>query len=412
MNFQYEVLNQNGESKKGTIEAEDKVEAVDELEKNDYYIIEIKEKTGFLEGTALGNILNLNLNISFGGDVKNEDLVFLAQQFKFLLNSGLTLIDSIDILRNQLENESLSDSLGEIKELLAQGESFYEALSRFPKIYPIYFRKMIKIGEQTGTLENTFGNLMDFYTYKDETNKTVKSAMYYPAFIVGIAIVAFFFISLFVIPKFQEMFGKMGIELPTITKVVLKGSQFINNNIVLIIVSIISLIVGLVMFSKTKMGKRALGTFLLNFPLTKEIYVKINMFQLSLIISDTLNSGSTLVNSLSLAEEINTNYYYKERIADALQKIKEGQTLYGALKNNDKHFKSMFLEMVNVGEEVGQLENTLGNLSRYYMKAVIQETEALTSLIEPIMIVLMGLVVGFMVAATILPTFSMSQGVM
>jgi len=311
----------------------------------------------------------------------------------------------------QLKNKQLKNSLIKVKEKLQQGESFYESLSEFPKIYPLYFRKMIKMGEQTGTLEKTFENLKNFYKYQNETKKTVKGAMYYPGFIVGITIVAFFFISNFVMPRFNELFVSMDVELPIITQWVLGLSKFVNSNFQLICITILFLVIAIYSFFQTKPGKILSGFFLLHAPLINKIYKKINMFQISIIISDTLSAGSGLIDSLDLIEEINSNYYYKKRIKITSMKIKEGKTFYNSLTEEKKHFLDMFLEMVSVGEEIGQLEDTLRSLSEHYMIEIKQETKKLTSMIEPIMILLMGFVVGFMVIATVLPTFTITQGI-
>ena len=380
------------------------------LKEKDLYVIEISEKKPLFNLRLPNKIKNI-ASLEITSNVKTQDLVFLSQQFNFLLKSGLTLMDSIDIMVKQLKNKSLKQSLIKTKTYLQEGETFYESLSKFPKIYPIYFRKMIKMGEQTGTLEITFENLKNFYKYQNETKKTIKGAMYYPGFIVGVTIVAFLFISNFVIPRFNELFTSMNVELPMITQWVLSLSQFVNSNFSLLMLGFFILIILTYYFFHTRIGKRISSFFLLHAPLINKIYKKINMFQISIIISDTLNAGSGLIDSLSLIEEINSNYYYKNRIRTTERKIKEGKSFYNALNENKKHFLDLFLEMVSVGEEIGQLDNTLRNLSEHYMVEIKQDTKKLTSLIEPIMILLMGVIVGFMVIATVLPTFTITQGI-
>jgi type IV pilus assembly protein PilC len=311
----------------------------------------------------------------------------------------------------QLDNKTIQNSLDKIKINLQEGNTFYQSLSNFPKVYPLYFREMIKMGEQTGTLETTFANLKDFYKYKDETKKTIRGAMYYPMFIVGVTIVAFLFISNFVIPRFNKLFTSMDVELPTITQWILSLSQFVNSNLKGLALGSVILIGTIYFFFQTKIGKRLSGFFLLHAPLINKIYKKINMFQISIIISDTLSAGSGLIDSLELIESINSNYYYKNQIKTTKIKLKEGQSFYNSLSENKKHFLNLFLEMVSVGEEIGKLDETLKDLSEYYLLEIKQETKKLTSMIEPIMILLMGFVVGFMVIATVLPTFTITQGI-
>jgi type IV pilus assembly protein PilC len=408
--FKYKALNDEGKIIKKTIEGETKETVSRKIRNKNLFLLDIKEKQSLVNVNISDKLKNV-ASFEIVSSVKTQDLVFLSQQFHFLLKSGLTLLDSIDVMIRQLDNKTIQNSLDKIKINLQEGNTFYQSLSNFPKVYPLYFREMIKMGEQTGTLETTFANLKDFYKYKDETKKTIRGAMYYPMFIVGVTIVAFLFISNFVIPRFNKLFTSMDVELPTITQWILSLSQFVNSNLKGLALGSVILIGTIYFFFQTKIGKRLSGFFLLHAPLINKIYKKINMFQISIIISDTLSAGSGLIDSLELIESINSNYYYKNQIKTTKIKLKEGQSFYNSLSENKKHFLNLFLEMVSVGEEIGKLDETLKDLSEYYLLEIKQETKKLTSMIEPIMILLMGFVVGFMVIATVLPTFTITQGI-
>jgi len=408
--FKYKALNDEGKIIKKTIEGETKETVSRKIRNKNLFLLDIKEKQSLVNVNISDKLKNV-ASFEIVSSVKTQDLVFLSQQFHFLLKSGLTLLDSIDVMIRQLDNKTIQNSLDKIKINLQEGNTFYQSLSNFPKVYPLYFREMIKMGEQTGTLETTFANLKDFYKYKDETKKTIRGAMYYPMFIVGVTIVAFLFISNFVIPRFNKLFTSMDVELPTITQWILSLSQFVNSNLKGLALGSVILIGTIYFFFQTKIGKRLSGFFLLHAPLINKIYKKINMFQISIIISDTLSAGSGLIDSLELIESINSNYYYKNQIKTTKIKLKEGQSFYNSLSENKKHFLNLFLEMVSVGEEIGKLDETLKDLSEYYLLEIKQETKKLTAMIEPIMILLMGVVVGFMVIATVLPTFTITQGI-
>jgi type IV pilus assembly protein PilC len=403
--FKYKGIDRDQKNKKGTIKASNQEDALNELKREGIIVTSLKKKK---EGFSLQQFGDKEVVI--GKKVKSQELAFLSQQMSILLDSGIELIRSLEILETQVDNKYLQNALIQTQKDIKEGSSFYNALEEFPDIFPIFFRKMVKSGEMSGQLGKIFSELNAHYEYKNDIVSEVKSALYYPAAILLMTILSATFILTMVVPKFIELFKSVGAELPAITQFMIGISDFLKGNWYLIIIGIIAAIFGIKKFLKTHLGKHVKGHVMFRVPIFSGLFTRFTMANFSKILASLISSGLNLLTALEITEEVIDNILIKEVVKKARNRISKGAKLSSVLEQS-KYFPKMLVQMIATGEESGEMNKLLIAIAGYYEKETKKKVDGLISLIEPIMIVFMAGVVGFLVVATILPLFSITQNI-
>ncbi|OCC16205.1 Type IV fimbrial assembly protein PilC [Dissulfuribacter thermophilus] len=389
-----------GEKKKGEIEAKDERIARLILRRQRIRVTKIKKKPR-----------DLLADISFfQPKVKTKDVVVFTRQLSTMIDAGLPLVQGLDALVEQQENKTFKKILHEIKQDVESGSTFADALKKHPKIFDRLYCNMIQAGEIGGILDEVMKRLATYMEKAERLKRKVKGAMMYPAIVLTIAVVVLAIILIFVIPVFQKMFEESGHALPAPTQLVIDISEFVKAYILHIIAALIGLIVALKKFHSTEKGARILDRFILKVPVLGPLLRKVSVAKFTRTLGTLLNSGVPIIDSLNVAAGTAGNKIVEDAIYKVRSSISEGKTVAQPLLESGI-FPNMVVQMISVGETTGALDDMLNKIADFYDEEVDAAVDALTSAIEPLMIVFLGGTIGSIIIAMYLPIFQMAGAV-
>jgi general secretion pathway protein F len=402
--FEYIALDEKGNEHKGFIDAPGIAAARQKLREENVYPVEINQAAGKKE-TALSGALKINLweRVSAG-----EVSVF-TRQLSTLLGSGMPLVPSLSILMQQAQNPLLKKSLAQIREQVNEGKSLTEGMSEFPQIFPPFYLNMVRAGEASGTINLVLERLADFSENQQALMSKIKSAMYYPIVMLFMGTAVIFLLMTFVVPKITGIFADMHQTLPLVTTILVMVSNFLKSFWWLILILLAVSIAALkYMKDGTETGRRMWDNAKLKIPLFGQINRKIAIARFCRTLATLLQSGVPLLSAMEIVRNIVNNIIIGEAIRQAAKDIEEGKGLSGPLSQSGM-FPPLVTEMIAVGEQSGTLEKMLNRIATAYENESQSNIMIMTSLLEPIMILVMGLVVGFIVVSILLPIFEMNQ---
>jgi type IV pilus assembly protein PilC len=342
--------------------------------------------------------------------VKETDIILFARQFSTMIDAGLPIIQCIDILYSQQENKTFRVMLKRIKEAVESGSTLAEALKKYPKQFDDLFVNMIAAGEAGGILDVILQRLAAYMEKAAKLKGKVKGAMVYPIVTLIIAAIVLVVILVFVIPVFQEMFADFGGELPVPTQVVVNASEFVKGKIIYIIVALILFIFAYRRFVKTEKGRIIMDDLFLKLPVFGVLLRKVAVAKFTRTMGTMLSSGVAILEALDIVAKTAGNKTVEKAIYDVRAGITEGRTMADPLLESGV-FPSMVCQMIAVGESTGALDAMLGKIADFYDEEVDQAVENLTALIEPFMLVFLGVTIGGLVIAMYLPIFKMAGAI-
>jgi type IV pilus assembly protein PilC len=339
--------------------------------------------------------------------VKGPDVVVFARQFATMINAGLPLIQSLDILQSQQENKTFNKILKEIKERVEEGSTLADALGRHPKIFDDLFVNMVAAGEVGGILDTILNRLSAYMEKAMKLRRQVKGAMTYPIIVMIIAILVIAVILIFVIPVFEEMFADFGGTLPVPTQIVVGVSRFAKGNIIFIIIGLGILGFAFKRFYSTERGRAMVDDLLLKMPVFGPLLQKVAVARFTRTMSTMISSGVPILEALDIVAKTAGNMTVEKALYKVRAGITQGRTMAEPL-GESRVFPSMVVQMVAVGEQTGALDAMLGKIADFYDDEVDAAVESLTSMIEPFMMVFLGITIGGLVVAMYLPIFKMA----
>ncbi len=346
-----------------------------------------------------------SLNISLFG-VSATEKIMMVRNMGVMFSTGLALTKIFDILGAQTRNKILKSALLDIKEKINKGENLSDALSRYPKIFSELFVNMVKVGEESGTMDEIFNILSLQLTRDHELKSKIKNAMIYPGIILAVMVVIGAIIATVVLPALNTFFTSLNVSVPFYTRMLLWGGNFMLKRWYVVLLGVIAFVIAAWLALRTKQGKWILDTVLIKMPLISPIVKKINSASFVRSLSSMIMSGVSLTRALEISSNTLSNHYFKDAISTAEQQIKKGEKLSNALKPYQNLFPMGVIEMVEVGEETGKTSVILKKLADFYELEAISAIEKLTIIIEPIMIIFLGLAVGFFAFSIIQPMYS------
>jgi len=347
-------------------------------------------------------------NVSFmQPKVKQADIIIFCRQFSTMIDAGLPIIQCLDILYAQNDNKTFKKMLKEVKANVESGQTLSEALKKYPKQFDDLFVNMIAAGEAGGILDSILRRLSAYLEKAAKLKSKIKGGMTYPIVTIVIAIVVVAIIMVFVIPVFEEMFSSMGSALPAATQLVVNLSRAIKSNIFYIIGAVIVAFFAIRRFYKTEKGKVLIDDFLLKLPLFGQLIRKAAVAKFTRTMGTMLTSGVAILDALEIVARTAGNKTIEKAVFDTRTAIAEGRTMSDPLSESGV-FPSMVCQMIAVGESTGALDAMLTKIADFYEEEVDQAVENLTSLIEPFMIVFLGVVIGGLVVSMYLPIFKMA----
>jgi len=350
------------------------------------------------------------ISISFGTGVKMRDIVIFTRQFATMINSGLPLVQSLDILAEQTENVALRKTISEVLYDVESGHTLADAMSRHPKIFTELFVNMVAAGEVGGILDTILLRLATFLEKNDALIRKIKGAMIYPAVIFSVAGGAILILLIFVIPTFQQMFEAAGIPLPLPTRVVIGMSAFLQAWWWAVGAGAIGGVLGIRAFYKTDQGHLLIDRILLSMPILGDLQRKAAVSRFTRTLGTLVSSGVSILEGLEITAKTAGNRVIHDAVMGSRASIAGGETIAGPLKESGV-FPPMVVQMINVGEQTGGLDEMLSKIADFYDEEVDAAVEALLAAMEPIMIVVLGVIVGGMIVAMYLPIFDMINAV-
>lgn len=398
--YQWVGKNRKDEVQKGEIEAVSEEAVKAQLTRQRITPTKVKKKAK-----------DLFENVTFlQAKVKERDVILFARQFSTMIDAGLPIIQCLDILYSQQGNATFKKMLKEIKESVEGGATLAEALKKFPKQFDNLFVNMIAAGEAGGILDGILRRLAAYMEKAAKLKSQVKGAMTYPIVTLIIAVVVLAVILVFVIPVFEEMFADFGGELPVPTQIVVAMSDMVKSKIVYIIIGLFLFSIAFKKFHGTEKGREIVDNLLLKIPVFGDLLRKVAVAKFTRTMGTMLSSGVAILEALDIVAKTAGNKTVEKAIYSVRKGISEGRTMADPLAQSGV-FPSMVCQMISVGESTGALDAMLGKIADFYDEEVDQAVENLTALIEPFMLVFLGVTIGGLVVAMYLPIFKMAGAI-
>jgi len=397
--FEYTARNLKGDLEKGQVDLPSRDDVIAHLRRNRLVVVQVRQAPA---------------QISFGGmfkaGVKTRDVVIFTRQFATMINAGLPLVQALDILAQQTENKVLADVTRAVVYDVESGQTLADALRKHPKAFTDLYVNMVAAGEAGGILDTILQRLAEFLEKNDAIIRKVKGAMVYPAVIMSVAVIAVAVLLIFVIPTFQNMFASVNLDLPLPTRIVIGLSQILQHYWWAILG-----VMGLVVFSinryyKTSTGRLQIDTLLLQFPVIGDVLRKSAVSRFTRTLGTLISSGVSILDGLEITARTAGNMVIHNAVMESRQSIAGGDTIAAPLQRS-KVFPPMVISMIAVGEQTGGLDEMLSKIADFYDEEVDAAVGTLLSLMEPVMIVVLGVIVGGMVVAMYLPIFDMVNAV-
>jgi type IV pilus assembly protein PilC len=403
MLFTYSALDKANIQREGTVEAPSIDAAIAAVEKRGYTITAIDPVA---EQSPLQKLLNIDFALFQG--VSNKDIVIMSRQISTLFTAHVSPLRVFRLLSAEVPNKQLQRIMNQIVDDLQAGSSISRALAAHPEVFSPFYVNMVKAGEESGAMEKSFAYLADYLDRTYEIIAKARNALIYPAFVVAIFVGVMGLMLTLVIPNIAKILVDSGQELPIYTKIVIGLSNFMVNYIALILIAIAGGGAALWRFIKTPVGKRAYDEFIISIPYLGDLKKKLILTRICDNVSTMLASGVSMVQALEVTADVVDNTVYQEIILSALQDVKAGRSFADAISQYPE-IPSVLSQMARVGEESGSLSEIMSTLALFYRREVYQAVETLIGLIEPMMIVLLGLGVGTLLASVLMPIYNLTN---
>jgi type IV pilus assembly protein PilC len=395
--FAYVVKDKAGKTHSGTIEAESRNALVEQLWKREFVVLSIDERH---QGKA--SLLSIGQP-----KVKTETLVVFSRQLATMVDSGIPIASALDVLQEQLENRTFQQILKKISDDVEAGSSLSEATGRHPRAFSDFFVNMVRAGESSGRLDEILDRVATYFEKVDILQRKVKASLFYPAFVSLLAFAITTFLVVVIVPKFKEIFTALGGQLPLPTLLLLGLSEFMRRYLVMEIVALIALVMLFRLYIGTPPGRMWLDKASLRIPIIGPLLQKVVVARFARTLATLVKSGVPILSSLEIVAKTSGNKVIERAVLSARSSIKEGENIADPLAQS-KVFPAMVTRMISVGEKTGELEKMLAKIADFYENEVDAAVTGLTSLIEPLVIAVLGVIIGGIVIALFLPVFKIS----
>jgi len=399
MKFKYAASDKSKKIKKGVIEGKNKEDVRNIFKKKGWSVISITPQ----KATLWEKISARGLAV---GKVKVIDMVMMSKHLSIMIKAGLPLDESVEILIEQTTSHKLKRILKVVLKKIQGGDNLSDGLSLFPRVFSPFYINMVKVGEAGGTLEENLERLAIQFNKDYELRRRVKSAMLYPILVLTITVFLSMAISIFVLPKLSTLFSSMNYELPLATKILVAVSLFLQNYGVYVFFGIILFVMFIAWLSRQKILRAFFHRVYLEIPIIKRIVIDLNLARFSLILGSLLKSGLPIVEAINITSKVLTNYYYQKALDRSVEDVKAGFQLSVGLEKNSDIFPPVVYRMINVGERTGNLEEVLEYLAEFFETEVDTMTKNLATVVEPLLLVFIGIIVGGVAIAIVSPIYN------
>lgn len=395
MEYVYLAIDKSGIKQKGKLEANDEKEVVEYLRSKQLTPLNVKS----LEK-------NTSTILNYFNRVKPADVVIFTRQLSSMILTGLTVIESLTILKQQSAKPQMQKMVTEIIASVSEGNTLSQSLSNYPNVFSGVYIALIKAAEEGGILDKVLSRLADNLEKSEEVSKRVKSALFYPGIIISGVVIVIVLMNIFVIPQMGSLYESLDLELPLMTRIVLAGSKLTTTLLPFSIFFIIGGFIGFQKFKKSPLGIRTIDKVRLKAPVFGEIARLSALDEIARTISLLVNAGTSLIGAIAIAGDVSGNIYYKEALQRAGTLVEKGVGLSVALENQNM-FPPIMIQMVKVGESTGKIDESLLKVSEYFERDLELRVKTLTTAIEPILIIILGISVAFLIISVITPIYSL-----
>lgn len=395
MEYKYISVNLDGKKEIGQIEANTEKEVLEFLRASKLTPLKVEplEKS---QSAIMG----------YFNRVKGSDIILFTRQLSSMILTGLTLIESLNLLRKQADKPKMKRLIEDLINDVSEGKSFSDALSNHKDVFSPVYISLITAAEEGGLLDKVLARLADNLEKSDEVRKKVRSALFYPGIIVSGVLIVIVLMNIFVIPQLGDLYESLDLELPVMTQIVVTTSNLTRTFFPLVILALIGGVVLLRRYSKTEAGIKIIDKFKLKAPVFGDI-VRLSSFdEISRTLSLLVTSGSSLISAIKISSDVSGNYYYKAALINAANLVEKGAGLSVALENQNV-FPPLMIQMVKVGEATGKIDESLLKVSEYFERDLELKVKNLTTAIEPILIIVLGVSVAFLIISVITPIYGL-----
>jgi len=403
LTYNYIARDKHGKPKEGFLDARSEDELVHALQSQGLIVVSYKEAGSIDEGVARPEKKgNMHSNVKF------DDLITLAKQLQVLLGSGITLLRSLEIISLQVQSKKLFHTIEQIKKDISSGSSLKAAIEKYPKIFSSLWVSIISTGEATGQLPFALEQLVTYLESSASLRRKIKNALVYPVIVISVAAAAVTVFIVKIIPMFADIYSDFNAQLPAFTQVVFAICLNIKRYLLLLIGIIAAIVIGINYYRKTHEGRKVIDAMLLNLILIGDIIRQIAAVKFASGLHMLITSGTPILRALEIISEISNNVIIKDMIQKVKENVREGKSMSKPIMEASI-FPDMLAHMVAVGEESGSLADMLDNAAKFYEERVDATITRLTTMFEPVLIVVIGVIVGALVIAMFLPIFSLSS---
>ncbi len=401
MKFKFKAVKKDGGKYEGEKESADRFSLYEEL----------KAEGDTLLSTVEVKKSKIEINLPFFNYVPEHQKIIFAQNLGSMINAGLSLAKALNILQKQIKNKRFKQIIESLEQNVRNGKTLSQSCSEFPDVFPKLFTSMVKAGEESGRLSQSLKIVATQLDNSYKLKKKIKGAMIYPGIIMSVMIVIGVLLMIVVVPSITATFKDLNIELPFLTKAIIAISDFLKNDILLVLFGVIIIITGFYLFLKSKFGKRVFDFTVLKLPVIGELVKETNSARLTRTISSLLSSGVSYTEAISITRDVVQNRYYKDILTTAMSTVEKGGAISSVFIENEKLCPIFLAEMTVVGEETGKLPEMLLEVALFYEEVVDQKTKNMSTIIEPVLMVIIGIAVGFFALAIIKPIYSLTDSI-
>lgn len=393
--FSYTIKNQDGRTLSGTLSATTRQSAIDALKEKYFVITKIKERTlrkGFFPFASRG--------------VKLSDLMNFTSQLAIAIEAGMSLTKSLSMISRDMPDGTMKLVVHQIADDIERGSTMTDAVNKHPSVFPRYYRSLIRAGEISGELDSVLNGLASYIEDESQTRGKVIKSLYYPMMVISFSLIIVYAIIAIVVPKFRSFYDTFGGELPGPTKLFLALSDFSSRYFFFIIIAVILIIIGVMKFMKSRRGQLLIDRSKLKIFFLKDLFLKASIGRFARSLSVMYKTGVPIVEALEIVAETTENLIIEDILKKAAKRVKDGERLVTPLRMSGL-FTNMAISMIHTGEETGKLQFMLEKLSRMYERDVDNQIKGLTSLIEPALMVFMGIIIGATLIVLMLPMINL-----
>lgn len=398
--FIFQAKGVNGKFVKGEVDANDETEARVKIRAQKMIPIKVMPR-----GAKNTTFKGINL---FRDKVKPKDLQVFTRQFSVLIKAGVPVVQSLETLTQGARSPSMGGTLKKVVEDVERGKLLAQAMSKQPHVFNRMYINLITAGEEGGVLDSVLDQLSDYIEKSVKMRGKIMGALWYPAAIIVVAFAVIIGILVFVVPQFVDMFESMGQELPMITQLVIQSSKLVQKNWYIVVGLLVSIPIGIRAYYNTSGGRQAIDSSILSIPIFGDLILKGAIARFTRTLSTLLQSGVRIMDALEIAANTSENWVIENAIMKARNSVSKGRALAEPL-TQEKHIPNMVVQMISVGEQTGNLDAMLDKIADFYEDEVEQAAEALTSMIEPILMVFLGGIIAILVVSMYLPIFNMAN---